>query len=139
MAKPLPIRVSTRWPRLRRCSPCEYAQAIRRGSRLAYGAISSETRLMRGSVLAACCLRSTDDPSSRRLQKFGHDTERRHLAGLGGNRRSRFVERQLVAIKRLVCAADGSDIARCESASAQALAVGAVRFRRIPGCGDERR
>src|SRR5436309_6676964 len=51
-AKPLPIRVSTIWPRLRCCSPCEYAPAIRRGSRLASGAISFETRLMRGPVSA---------------------------------------------------------------------------------------
>src|SRR5207249_6879557 len=56
-AKSLPVRVSTRWPRLRRCSPCEYAPAIRRGSRLASGAISSETRLMRGPASACQMLR----------------------------------------------------------------------------------
>ena len=52
-------------PRLRRCSPCEYAQAIRRGSRLASGAISSETRLMRGPVSA--CLTRTGQAARAKL------------------------------------------------------------------------
>src|SRR6476620_4154679 len=56
------LRVSTIWPRLLRCSPCEYAWAIRCGSRLASGAISSETRLTRGS--ASACRQADAGPES---------------------------------------------------------------------------
>jgi len=48
-------------------------------------------------------------------------------------RRSRFVERQFVAVQRLVCAADSGDIACRKAASAQALAVGAVTDQTLVG------
>src|SRR5437762_3011559 len=57
----------------------------------------------------------------------------------GCDARPRFRERQLVSVPRLARAAACGDIARGESAPAQAFAVGSVRLRRIPRGGDKRR
>src|SRR5208282_5845756 len=49
------------------------------------------------------------------------------------------VERELLTVQRLVRLADGGDVARGKAAPAQALAVGSMRSRRVPGHGHEGR